>query len=348
MGSDEGERLLQRTPMRVAFFADASSAIGVGHLTRSMVLAREFIDRGHDVLVAGAGLHHLSPSIKSLRDVPRLDMHCEDSDYRRLALVREENFDFVVVDGYHFTESFFEKLDDLKVPYGVIDDYARSAATNPRFVLDQNSKEASRSYVVRFPEAVVLAGGSYRLLRREIYEAKAAARPRERDPYLMVSLGGSDVRDLTTRIVEELLSTDSAVRVAVGRGVNNRDAIMHSLGGHKTVTLVKQEDYELTLARAKISITSAGTSLWESLELGVPTIALIVASNQVEPARIEAQNTPSLEIFDATLPDFSTSAVLRATERMLSRKHAPERPVKKETQRTAEFAAIRIESLINL
>jgi len=75
------------------------------------------------------------------------------------------------------------------------------------------------------------------------------------------------------------------VRVAVGHTNPRRAEVAATAAEFGNVELIDQSQYVASLAKADIAVLAAGSSLWEAAALGVPTLALIVADNQVVSAQ---------------------------------------------------------------
>lgn len=284
--------------MKILLFADSSANIGAGHVMRSLVLARELMDLGHDVAVAGKGAAELAASVRSLSTV--LALECNDPFHtpERIRLTQKVRPDLIVVDGYYFQPELFEELDREGFPYGIIDDNCRSAAIKPRFIIDQNANASETEYRERFPGALVMVGLEYCLIRRELVEARDRRPSIATEPHAMVSLGGSDILSLAEPVCGLLQALDVSVKISVGTQVRNRGLAIERLSRLSRVSVIHQSEFEETLRTSRLAVTSAGTTLWEALYLGKPTVALIVAENQIVPGKTARNQFAGLEVIN--------------------------------------------------
>jgi spore coat polysaccharide biosynthesis predicted glycosyltransferase SpsG len=134
----------------------------------------------------------------------------------------------------------------------------------------------------------LLLGLQFALLRQEVREA-AKLRAVPVDGKVFVAMGGSDFLQLTSPIVDRLKNLDIKICVAVGPTNNQRQQIEESVKLIPRARVIRQADYVNELASSSLAILAAGSSLWEAAALGVPSLGLIVADNQIG-ASVGAEN----------------------------------------------------------
>jgi spore coat polysaccharide biosynthesis predicted glycosyltransferase SpsG len=79
--------------------------------------------------------------------------------------------------------------------------------------------------------------------------------------------------------------------------------------------VIAQVDYITELASSSLAILAAGSSLWEAAALGVPSIGLIVADNQVNLARASQESRFSV-VFDLRAK-FSMEEIIRHIQELM-------------------------------
>jgi spore coat polysaccharide biosynthesis predicted glycosyltransferase SpsG len=128
-------------------------------------------------------------------------------------------------------------------------------------------------------------GLQYALLRREVREAaKLSVIPVAKKVF--VAMGGSDYLKLTGPIVLALKDLDIELCVAVGPANSQRQQLEDVVHSVPRARIINQVEYITELASSTLAILAAGSSLWEAAALGVPTIGLIVANNQLGLAKV--------------------------------------------------------------
>lgn len=180
--------------------------------------------------------------------------------------------DLVVVDGYDFTDDFFADLDRRSVPYVVLDDNGNTAPSGARAIVNQNP-HADHALYPTVATGRLFAGPKYALIRDEIRALRGSGSPSLHAgvPSVLVSIGGTDVLGLSGEV-----ATSMARRGGL-RVVASLEAPVDGVDR-------APKDIAAPLANATVAVIGAGGTLWEACCLGVPSVALVVADNQVAPS----------------------------------------------------------------
>lgn len=283
--------------MRVLCFADASASIGTGHVMRSLVLARELMDRSSKVLVAGSGVNELSKMSASFGPIPTTECRNVFESQERISLIKKFAPDAVVIDGYGFQRELFDYLDNARIKYLIIDDNGESRATKPRAVINVSPHAPEELYKERFPESSLYLGSEFALIRREILEAGKNISERH-GGFAFVSLGGSDVAGLSLSVASIVSEMNIEARVALGSQVIEREKVAAAIRRLSNVELIEQKEFDQVFAQASLAIISAGSTLWEAIYLGLPTVAVVVAENQISHAAAAATEYENIAVVD--------------------------------------------------
>src|SRR4051812_29360547 len=115
---------------RLLIRADASPAIGTGHIMRCLALTQAWQDSGGEaVLVTAENLDGLHDRVEAeglmvhrLSATPGGHEDVRDTT----ALARETGSDWIVIDGYHFTGRYQRRLKDAGFRLLVVDDYGHA------------------------------------------------------------------------------------------------------------------------------------------------------------------------------------------------------------------------------
>ena len=276
--------------------ADASGLIGVGHVMRSLALGEALLDAGFDVMLATVDLpagmrveaHKCGITVVDLQCVP----FGSDDALATLSL----NGAVLVVDGYKFEREFFAEIENRATSFVVIDDNVETKALAPSVVINQNPHATPEMYAHLSGNPKLLLGLQNALLRREVREAtKLSVVPVAGKVF--VAMGGSDFLKLTSPIVDGLKDLDIEICVAIGPTNSQRQQIEETVKSIHRSRVIAQVDYITELASSSLAILAAGSSLWEAAALGVPSIGLIVADNQMNAAQAFLNNG-LLDLFD--------------------------------------------------
>ena len=260
--------------------ADASGLIGVGHVMRSLALGEAMRDAGFDVVLASVDLPAGIREEAHKCGVSVVDLQCEPFGSDDALATLSLNGAVLVIDGYKFEREFFEILEKGSNNFVVVDDNVETKALAPSVVINQNPHATPEMYAHLSGDPKLLLGLQYAMLRREVREAaKLSVAPGAKKVF--VAMGGSDFLKLTEPIVRALKDLDIELCVAVGPTNSQRQQIEDVVQSVPRARMIPQVDYITELASSSLAILAAGSSLWEAAALGIPTIGLIVADNQL-------------------------------------------------------------------
>lgn len=127
-----------------------------------------------------------------------------------------------------------------------------------------------------------LLGTRYTALRKEFWDAPEKDIPMEVGS-IMLTMGGSDIRNMTPRIMKRLRSEFPQLRIniIIGKGFSFIDQI--ELLADDRMNLVYFPDSALmkqVMEASDIAISAGGQTLYELARMGVPTIAVSIIDNQ--------------------------------------------------------------------
>jgi len=202
------------------------------------------------------------------------------------------HYDWVVVDHYAIDQRWEQRLRAHCNRLMVIDDLA-DRYHDCDLLIDQNwfsDATASRYDKYISPIAIKLLGPQYALLGPE-YCLLRTWLP-ERDGLVrrvLVFLGGSDFTDQTSKVLHSLMEPDLAflaVDVVVGA---NHPSPHHvaELAAQRPGTVLHRNLPTLAglISRADLMIGAGGTTSWERMSLGLPSIVISIATNQTLPSQ---------------------------------------------------------------
>jgi UDP-2,4-diacetamido-2,4,6-trideoxy-beta-L-altropyranose hydrolase len=266
---------------RVVLRADASAAIGTGHVMRCLTLAEEMIARGWSATLLAAELPDaLVGRVRSAGLSLDLVTAAEPGDLSDAAAVIATEADAVVLDSYRFGVAYRKNVRAAGRPVMTLDDGPTLPALHADLVINPAPHADAERYAAVAPGAQLLLGPGYALVRCAIREAAGAvhadAGQRSR---LLVLFGGSDPLGLTAPVATALqrrLPSD-VMTVVVGAA-----AAPMNLAG--LAPLRDPPNLPDLMVQSGLAISAAGGTLGELAVCGVPTIAAVVADNQAAAA----------------------------------------------------------------
>lgn len=325
--------------MRVAFRTDASTRIGTGHVMRCLTLADVMRERGAECLfvcrehsghllelIAGRG-HSATTLPMSSIDMMHTQNGTESIHYdwlgarweidaaETLLAVGNEPIDWFVVDHYALDYRWERTLRQRCRRLMVIDDLA-DRSHDCDLLLDQNLGRSAADYAnLVAATCKLLVGPEYALLRPEFAALRSRSLLRRSVPglrRLLVTMGGVDQDDVTGRVLDALsacsLPPELQLTVVMGlhapwlEEVRVRAANMPC----PTDVLIGVTNMAQLMAASDMAIGAAGGTTWERCCMGLPTIQLVLALNQLDIAKALAHAGAALYADDDNLVDVLT------------------------------------------
>lgn len=295
--------------MRVAFRVDASRAIGTGHVMRCLALADavaevggdccfvmrrldgnliEFVARrGHRVVALPAPPER--PARASAADPYRawLEVDPATDATESVAALAADAWDWLVVDHYALDAEWERAVGGVAARLAVIDDLA-DRPHHADLLIDQNlSDDPARYDHLTSPECERLLGPRYALLRPEFARRRAASHRDPRGPVrrALVFLGGVDAPGATmlALIALEAARDDDLMADVVVGATNPRGAEIADWSATRAWVRLHPGDADLAalMDAADVAIGAAGTTVWERCALGLPSVIVAIADNQM-------------------------------------------------------------------
>lgn len=284
--------------IRILFRADASSRIGVGHLVRCLTLAEQlrkcgaeahFVCRALDgdlcdlVRARGFAVHRLTLPSDQADSVVAADLDAELT----IAVIKElPKFDWICVDHYALDHRWQKRLRPYCQRLMVIDDLA-DRPHDCDLLLDQNAIAGMETrYDGLVPVGCTsLLGPSYALLNAQYAELRLRAAPREGIPRrLLVSFGGFDQYGLTDMTVQVLCAMDRPALeadVVLASSSPHYGRIQDMVSDRPQIRLFdRTPSLAPFILAADVALGAGGTTHWERLALGLPSLVITVADNQ--------------------------------------------------------------------
>lgn len=309
----------EKTPsLKFVFRADASVQIGTGHVMRCLTLADELSRLGHacwflcrehqghlgDLITSrGHKLALLSNPVESLTAdngggaddyAAWLGVGWQDDAQQTRDAIKALSADWLIVDHYALDAKWERALSAKIRNIMVIDDLA-NRSHHCSILLDQNLGRGEKDYDGLVPfDCQRLIGPRYALLRREFTEFREESLKRRVNPRLkriLISLGGVDRTNVSGRVLEALRMSDlphtTHIDVIMGASaphLNEVRELARTLPFKVTVS-VNVSNMAERMCQADLAIGAAGGTSWERCCLGLPSIVLVLADNQMNSAR---------------------------------------------------------------
>jgi len=298
--------------MNVVIRTDSSTAIGTGHVMRCLTLADQLAKHGASVLfvcrdLPGSIIEQIRERgypVQCLAHAGDAIVSTNKSDEYAQWLVVSKKVDMVqtrrilenlqtpcdrlIVDHYAIDREWEGGLRNHAEQIMVIDDLANREHDCDLLLDQSHSIRPEARYKGLVPEQCQLAlGGQYALLRPEFAIARDKVDRRKRHiRHVQIFFGGVDSTGETLKVLNAIRSLKiglSYIDVIVGSANPKRDQIRAMC---KTSPRIRYhcdvDNMAELMSEADLAIGAGGTTTWERCCVGLPSLILAVAENQVE------------------------------------------------------------------
>lgn len=262
--------------MKVFIITEGSREIGFGHITRCSSLYQAFEEKG----ILPLFLINGDETIKDLlKNKNHAIFNWLIKEKKILSLI--ESADVVIIDSYLANYEFYKKVSNsVKVPVYIDDnkriDYSRGVVINGTVFASELNYPAKQ-------DITYLLGSEYTPIRKEFWFVPDKSITKNIDT-IMVTFGGDDSRNMTPSILNLLKENFPALtkKVIIGRGCKNTKKV-EALKDKKTELIYypDAEGMKKAMFESDLAISASGQTLYELARVGVPTIAVAVAENQM-------------------------------------------------------------------
>ncbi len=262
--------------MRVLILTEGSSNIGFGHVTRCISLYQAFDERK---IVTGFIVNGDKAVCDLLKDINHNVFNWLKDLERLFDLLKET--DIAIIDSYLADYDLCKRISDLVKIAVYIDDNRR--IDYPDGIVVNGTIYAEEIVYPHRPGITYLLGNIYTPIRRGFWDVSEKIIRRGVETVL-IAFGGDDSRNMTPKVLKLLVDNypEFTKSVIIGKGFQKINEI-EKLKDNRT-NLMYYPDAERVkniMLESDIAISAGGQTLYELARIGVPTIAIAVADNQL-------------------------------------------------------------------
>jgi UDP-2,4-diacetamido-2,4,6-trideoxy-beta-L-altropyranose hydrolase len=291
----------------IAFRTDATSQIGTGHFMRCLTLAEALQQRGAQIRFVSRGLPDHLRGMLTARDMEFAPLGGVAADYPLDDLAHSNwlgtsqaqdasdsaealadlKWDWLVVDHYALDARWESAMRNIAGKIMAIDDLA-DRQHNCAVLLDQNYyRDMQTRYDGKMSEHCrMLLGPRYALLREEFRELRAQVKPRSGEVRrILMFFGGVDAGNYTGLAIDALSGLDiqgAEVDVVIGAQHPYRAEIEQACTTQGYACHVQTSRMAELMAAADLAIGAGGSATWERCCLGLPSLLIAFADNQID------------------------------------------------------------------
>jgi UDP-2,4-diacetamido-2,4,6-trideoxy-beta-L-altropyranose hydrolase len=244
--------------MKVLILTEGGGKIGFGHVTRCIALCEAFEE------------HDIFPELLVNGDNSILDLF-KYNNFQRFDWIKnkEELFlkiaqsDFIIIDSYLAEKSMYDKISEvtsgkmLMIDDNNRIDYPKGIVVNPSIYGDKLN-------YIKKNDMTYLLGKDYVILRKEFWKV-SVNKIKRRVKNILISFGGTNNCDLANTIANFLKEKYNFI-IYIVDSKNNKLTAMEILN---------------QMLESDICISGGGQTTYELARLGIPTIGICFAENQL-------------------------------------------------------------------
>ncbi len=276
----------------IVFRVDGDANLGLGHVMRCLTLANVFNQSGYEILficsqasvVVGQYIENSNFQVQYISQGDTAEFDAKQC----LGIIKGLNVYMLVVDHYQIGECWESLIRVRGIRIMVIDDLA-----NRQHVCDilLDSSYGRKEYEYKpltNPQCQYLLSSEYCLLRPEFNNSSAQARIKREQTKkidnILINFGATDHKRLSIRCIDTIqkLNFEGDIHVLISSTSKWLMAFKEVCGTSTNIKLhVDAKNVATLMLSADLAIGSVGTSSWERCCLGLPTIGIVVADNQI-------------------------------------------------------------------
>jgi len=286
--------------MKIAIRADGGTKMGMGHIMRTLVLAKELIKQNNEVFyicridLTSRAMYReefqhkfLSDEIKEMciSDIYKNGIEKLISEGFKVCFVRENHLiedisiisaDLLITDSYDVDENYFDKTKAMFNKTAYIDDM-NLYKFNLDFLINQNIDAEDFDYKVNDSTKLIL-GAKYIMIRDEFRNLSPKS-IKSKACDIILTVGGADPFHITDKILSWIKNLDYNFHVVVGPSFDKSE-VLESYKNDK-IKLYYNANMHMLMKKCDVAISACGSTLYELAVCGVPTIGIIIADNQL-------------------------------------------------------------------
>lgn len=301
--------------MHFVIRADGGPDIGYGHLIRSNSLVEELLTRDVETTVATTTPEAAQSVFPEAVKIVELSSRCDPEPLLEWLDLRRP--DGVFTDAYP-VDIEYQRAIRNRCPLAVLQDDNRHTVCADLFV-NGNIYAENMEYQFIGEEPTTCLGTDYVLLRSEIRNRATDDPPwREQPNRAVVTMGGSDVNNLTPTVLRSFDGIDIHVDAIIGPGFSDAQEHLVRVAAEEISPEVEilrdPNDLVARMFEADFAMCTSSSTVYELLALGTPIITCPVADNQ----KLIAGALQTGDIATVVEPDGGVEAFRVAIERYVT------------------------------
>lgn len=269
--------------------ADGGLGIGMGHVMRMLVLAKELKHTAEVNFICKADeTGRYSAGVEKIKgDGFEVKLINEGNIIEGIINIQKcEKADLLITDSYDVNEEYFNQLKKYFPKTAYMDD-VNICKINTDIIINQNINGFEHKYQTGSNTKPHLFIGSEYVLLREEFRNFKRNELNEKVENIMLTIGGSDDNYLSIKIIDILKDINVNMHVVIGAAFKKElveKICSYNDGAIKIHPHINAKMSEV-MKISDMAISACGSTLYELSAMKVPTIGIVIAQNQEEVAR---------------------------------------------------------------
>ncbi len=262
--------------MKVSIITEGYHNTGYGHITRCLSLYQAFEIRN---IIPTFYVNGDEPSKEFLKDTNFQIINWLENQTELFHKVKDS--DVIIVDSYKAEKEFYDHISMLTPSPVFLDDTLR--INYPSGIILNGGINAEAMNYPKRDDLILALGTRFTPIRKEFWEVIDKPLRVEMQTVLII-FGGQDVQNLTPRIMKIFSRNfpNFKKKIIIGSGFTNQDQI-YEAKDDSTELYYAPSAQELIkiMSDCDLAISAGGQTINELARLGIPTVAIAVADNQI-------------------------------------------------------------------
>ncbi len=259
---------------RCLILTEAGDEIGLGHLTRCSAILNHL----------SAVSNHQHQMLVNVRGAWQIDQphsrRCDWINTLQDVCATHDEFKIAIVDTYLASQEVYSVLNEHFEHVVAIDDYNR-IPYDADIVLNPNASYENIKYALPQPPQRLIGGPDYVIIRQPIRQQRREFIVRDSVTKIFITIGGHDIHRLLPTIIEAVSPEYQMTVIAANQPYQ---AELTDRFGNRQIEFVGRvdaTDMARMMMESDLAITACGQTLNELAFLGVPSIGICLAKDQV-------------------------------------------------------------------
>lgn len=273
--------------MSIFIRADGGVSIGLGHIMRMIVLAKELAQLSKVFFICRNSNLNKEKFQSGIEVIKKngfgvLEISEENVIEDIIKVQKKYKAQLIITDSYEVDEEYFNSLKPYFKYTGYVDDINK-LKMNVDFIINQNFKAEYMDYSKTINSNTKLfLGSQYCMLREEFRSNTLNFNKRENVEGVLVTLGGMDKDYNTLKILKQIEGCKINIHVVVGVAFDKtlNDELVNASNRASNIFLHKNPNMSELMNKCYIAISACGSTLYELCAMKVPTMGIVIADNQ--------------------------------------------------------------------